>query len=147
MKYRLFVVQFVFGFLISSFAVGADSGKSFEKDLKAYQKDKKDADTKMGKAFDRITAQIRNNRAFPPETRNRHFMQIQAEKERFTKSNLLPESDDMLPATVVYLNELYDKRLKVQKTFDDALSNAIGNQQEFDRISTATVVSFPATAT
>ena len=137
MKYRLFVIQFALWLLISAVAVAADSSKSFEKDLKVYQKDKKDADTKMGKAFDKIAAQIRNNKSLPPETRNRHFMQIQAEKERFTKSNQLPESDDMLPATIAYLNELHDKRLKVQRTFDDALSNAIGNQPEFDRISTA----------
>ena len=135
MRLNRILLTFSVAWVIASVTVAnADATNEFDSAVKKYQTLKSNSDKKMLKAFDRVIAQIRTNRNLSAETRNRHILEIQDEKQRFVKSNELPYSDGMLLPTLAYVNELYGKSTRLNVMFESALERAIGDRKEFDRI-------------
>ncbi len=120
--------------MVNAGLVHAQGDAKLNKQWEAWKSAKEKAGKRMQQAFDRKIVDYKKNRQLPAETRNAHVTKLQEQKLEFVKSGELPQFDDMLPATIDYLDMLQTAAAPLQSNFERALEQAIGKGAEFDAI-------------
>jgi hypothetical protein len=131
MRYCLLILAL--SLALCNLAFGQADSK-IKKQWESWKISKGKADKKLEQAFDRKAGEIRKNQDLPAETRNTHVKNLMKEKAAFVKSAKLPESDDMLPSIIEYLDSVQGASAPLQAAFERALEQAIGKDDEFDEI-------------
>jgi hypothetical protein len=115
----------------------ADDSTELSRRVSEWRTAKQKADRLLSRTFGQRIEALKRSHDVSPEVRNAKIEVLKDQKSRFENEYELPNYDNMLPATIQYLDLLHEAATPMRKWFDQALEDAVGSGEKYDTLAAA----------